>query len=106
MPDNGVLIFTLSTQFTAAMLNHNFGPLKGLPTYIDQMGNNVLVSLESMIEHTSGMLCDPRSANTGPGGDEEWRTHLRGCMNEWGGMNTDGTNLYTRSKIPLGITYE
>jgi len=105
-PDYGVLINTLSTQFTASMLNHNFGPLKGLPTYIDQMGDNVLVKLEDMIEHTSGMLCDPRSANTGPGGDEAWRDHIRMCMNEWDGMNTAGLNLFTRAKVPTGIVYE
>jgi len=102
---HGVLIFILSTQFTAALLNHNYGPLKGVPTYIDQMGDNVLVKLEDMIEHTAGMLCDPRSANTGPGGDEEWREHIQMCMNEWSGMNTSGTNLFTRAKIPSGIIY-
>jgi len=106
MQDNGVLIFTLSTQFTASLLNHNFGPLKGLPTYIDQMADGVLVNLDAMIEHTSGMLCDPRSANTGPGGDAEWRAHIMMCMNEWDGMNTAGLNLFTRSKVPTGIVYE
>jgi len=55
-----------------------------------------------MIEHTHGMLCDPRSENTGPGGDEEWRAHFMMCLDEWNGMNTTGVNTFTRS--PTGGT--
>jgi hypothetical protein len=59
-----------------------------------------------MIDHTHEMLCDPRSANTGPGGDPEWRAHLLMCTDEWNGMNTTGGNLYTRSPIAPPIIYD
>jgi hypothetical protein len=104
MADYGVLAYTLSTQFAASIINHNFGDLQ-LPTYIDQENDDILVSLEAMIEHTHWMLCQPQSANTGPGGDQEWREHFMMCLDEWNGMNTDGTNTYTRSPQPPLINY-
>jgi len=103
--NNGVLAFILSKQFAAALLNHDIGPLMGLPTYVDQEGDGVLVSLESMIEQTGGMLCDPRSANTGPSGDPAWRNQILMHTDEWQRMNDDGTNLFTRSRVPLEIVY-
>jgi hypothetical protein len=102
---SGVLIYILATQFTAAILNVSCGPLHDLPTFIDQENDNVLVDLNDMIEHTHGMMCDPRSANTGPGGDEEWRAHIMMCLDEWNGMNTTGTNTYTRTSTPPPVQY-
>jgi len=104
MGDYGVLAYTLSTQFAASVINHNFGDLQ-LPTYIDQENDNILVSLDAMIAHTQWMLCQPESANTGPGGNEEWREHFMMCLDEWNGMNTDGTNTYTRSTFPPPVVY-
>jgi len=105
LPPRGVLAYTISTQFTAAILNHNFGALQ-LPTFIDQENDDKLVSLDQMIEHTHEMLCDPRTADTGPGSDPEWRAHLIMCTDEWNGMNTTGANLYTRSPIAPPVIYD
>jgi len=104
-PDYDVLSFELSTQFAAAMLNYRFGSLRGVPTYIDQLGDDVLVPIEAMIAQTSGILCDPRSADTGPGGDPAWRDTIQMRMNEWVGMNSGGSNLFTHSKLPGDIAY-
>ena len=102
---SGVLAYVLSTQFTAANLNLSCGPLHDLPTFIDQMNNDVLVDLDQMVINTHALLCDPRSANTGPDGDQEWRAQIMMCLHEWNGMNTTGTNTFTRRPTPGAVQY-
>lgn len=103
-PEEDVLAHVLSKQFSIAVLNYEFGDLQ-YPTYIDVLGDGVLVSLDVMIANTTATLCDPRSANTGPNGDPEWLAHIMMCLHEWNGMNSDGTNIFTRSPAPPLIVY-
>ena len=96
-PPNGILAYLLARQFSAAKLNTECGPLEGLTVYIDRLGNEVLVPLPLMIQQTRAILCDPRSANTGPGGNAEWNMVIENCLKEWEGMNTEGTEIYIPS---------
>ena len=98
-PSNGVLAYILSVQFCAAHLNRTCGPLQ-VTTYIDRFGDDILVRFEDMAADTRAILCDPRSADTGPKGDPAWRDVIRGCLDEWSGMNSNGGNVYTRSANP------
>jgi hypothetical protein len=92
----GILAYILSTQYAAANLNKSCGPLAGETTYIDRLGDSVLISFEKMASDTLGLLADPKSCDTGPTGDQAWREHMMGCMNEWSGMNSSGENIFTR----------
>jgi hypothetical protein len=95
-PAYGVLANILSVQFAAANLNRSCGPLAGVTTYVDRLGDGVLVSLEALVVETQALLCNPRSANTGPGGDEEWRQMIMMCLNEWSDLSSDGDSIYTK----------
>ena len=103
-PANGVIANILSTQYCAANLNASCGPFSGETIYIDRFGDGVLLSFEELAALTLSLLCDPRSANTGPHGDEEWRQMLMGCLNEWDTMNSNGGSIYsgasTRPSFP------
>ena len=99
-PAQGVLANILSVQYAAANLNWSCGPLAGRTTYIDRLGDGVLISFEDLAALTLDLLCDPRSANTGPGGDEEWRAMIRMCLDEWEDMNSTGGSIFTRSTSP------
>ena len=98
-PANGVLANILSVQFCAANLNKTCGVLQ-ITTYIDRLGDDVLVSLDSMIEATRALLCDPKSANTGPFGDPDWRAAIMGCLMEWVNMNSNGASIFTPDDGP------
>jgi hypothetical protein len=98
-PAKGVLANILSVQFAAANLNHACGALQ-MTTYVDRLGDDVLVSLDSMIEATRALLCDPKSANTGPHGDPEWRAVIMGCLMEWATLNSNGASIFTPNEVP------
>ena len=98
-PAKGVLANILSVQFAAANLNHACGALQAT-TYVDRLGDDVLVSLDSMIEATRALLCDPKSANTGPHGDPQWRAVIMGCLMEWSTLNSNGASIYTPNEVP------
>jgi hypothetical protein len=49
-----------------------------------------------MSAQTLGLLCDPRSCDTGPDGDPVWRAKVQGCLLEWSGMN-NGENMFSSS---------
>ena len=95
-PAKGILAYMLSVQYAAANLNTSCGPLAGETTYIDRFGDSVLVTFEAMAADTMHLLTDPKSCDSGPTGDPEWREHIMGCMLEWSGMNSSGENIYTR----------
>ena len=98
-PALGVKAFILSTQYCAAMLNSNCGPLQGLTTYIDQEFDDVLVNLDTMAANTLALLCDPCSADTGPGGDPDCIATIEQCLDEWGDMNSnEGSSVFTRAE--------
>lgn len=96
-PANGVIANILSVQYCAANLNASCGPFDGETVYIDRFGDGVLLSFEDLAALTLGLLCDPRSADTGPHGDQEWREVLMGCLNEWDTMNSNGSSIFTGS---------
>jgi len=102
-PASGIYAFILSTHFCAANLNVSCGPLQGVTTYIDRLENGVLISLPEMITNTKALLCDPRSANTGPGGNAAWNLVVQGCLMEWSQMGSSGTTIYTPSSTPGDI---
>jgi len=103
-PANGVIANILSTQYCAANLNASCGPFSSETVYIDRFADGVLLSFEDLAALTLSLLCDPRSANTGPDGDQEWREVLMGCLNEWDTMNSNGGSIYsgatTRPSFP------
>ena len=96
----GILAFILSTHFCAANLNVTCGPMQGVTVYIDRNNNGVLVPLTEMIESTRALLCDPRSANTGPGGNAAWNLVVQGCLMEWEQMGSSGESISTPSPDP------
>jgi hypothetical protein len=102
---HGVIAYILSVQYCAANLNKSCGPMSGLTIYSDRFGDGVLISFEDLAAVTLELLCDPRSANTGPHGDQEWRDHLMMCLNEWDTMNGSGSSIFSgtaeRPNIPL-----
>ena len=51
---------------------------------------------------TLALLMNPRSANTGPMGDLEWREIVAQCLNEWQEMNNGG-NTYTPKSEPIEV---
>lgn len=93
-PALGVLAFILSTQYGAANLNKSCGPLQ-VTTYHDRFKDDVLVSFEDMAADTLALLCDPRSANTGPNGDPYWRSVVMMCLMEWDDMNSGGDSIFS-----------
>ncbi len=95
----GVLAYNLSSQYAAANLNRLCGALQ-VPTFIDRNNDDVLLQFEEMAAQTLGLLCNPRSAFTAPGQDEEWRQVIMGCLSEWDFMNSDGGSIFTRSPFP------
>lgn len=95
-PAKGVLANILSTQYCAANLNKTAGPLAGKTTYIDRLGDGVLVKFEDMAAMTLDLLSNPKSCDTGPKGDPVWRAKIQMCLNEWAAMNSSGDNIYTR----------
>jgi hypothetical protein len=108
----GVIANNLSVQFCAAVLNKSFGNLQ-VTTFLDEFDDDILVEFGTIVETSRDLLCDPRSADTGPFGDSEWRDilkeHLsvnvvadwcRALIPEWSGMNSDGGNIYTRDQVP------
>jgi hypothetical protein len=99
-PAYGILAFILSVQYCAANLNTTCGPLAGNTLFIDQLGDQVLVPFGTMAANTLALLSDPRSANTGPDGDQEWRAVIMGCLSEWEDMNGNGQNIHTPSRSP------
>ena len=103
-PSNNVLAHILSKEFCAAKLNTECGPLEGLTVYINRTGNGVLVPLSVMIANTRAVLCDPRSANTGPGGNLAWMLVIEQCLMEWSQMGTSGTSIFTPSPDPVEYT--
>ena len=103
----GVLANALSVQVAAAFLNVTCGPLEGITVYVDQESDEVLVPFEDMAAMTIALLCNPRSANTGPHGDQEWREVIMGCLDEWEGMNsgTGNANVPSEGAPPFGSPY-
>jgi len=94
-PTNGVLAHNLSMQFCATNLNRSCGFMQET-TYIDRELDGVLIPYEVMFDQTRTLLCDPCSANSGPGGDEACRAMLMACLEEWEGTNSEGTRIYTK----------
>jgi len=102
-PHKGVLAYILSAEFVAAKLNTECGPLEGLTVYIERQENGMLVPLNQMIANTRALLCNPRSANTGPDSDDlEWKLVIEQCLMEWAQMGSSGTSIYTPSPDPVG----
>ncbi len=99
-PNLGVLAYNLSQQFAATNLNYSCGPLAGETVFVDRFGTGELFSLVDMIAQTRELLCMPCAANSGPGGDEECRELIMGCLTEWEGLNSDGSRTYTISRDP------
>jgi len=97
LPTHGVLAYTLSKHYCAANLTRYCGPLRGLSAYIDRFEDGVLVQFEEMSTQTQSLLCDPCAANTGPQGDQECRDRINDCLNEWDGINSDGSTIWARS---------
>lgn len=104
---HGVIAYILSVQYCAANLNYTCGPMAGETIYSDRFGDDVLVSFQDLAAVTLGLLCDPRSANTGPHGDQEWRDLIAGCLNEWDTMNGSGSSIFSGSPLrpPIPLLY-
>jgi len=112
----GVMAYNLSVQFCAGVLNKNFGNLQ-VTTFLDEFDDDILVEFGAIVTTSRDLLCDPRSGDTGPHGDPEWRDilekHLsvnlvadlcRALLPEWSGMNSSGDNVYTPSRTAPPIT--
>ena len=99
-PAYGVLAFNLSVQYCATMLNQNCGPMSQSTIFIDRLLDDVLISLDSMAANTLALLCDSRSADTGPEGDPVWRAVVMGCLTEWEGANSGGGNVFAPAPSP------
>jgi len=96
-PDNGVLANQLSQQFVATVLNYRCGVMQDT-VYVDRNLDGVLISLDELIALTTGLLCMPCSANTGPNGDAACRALIEGCLQEWDDMNSDGDRIFRKSE--------
>lgn len=97
-PAKGVLASTLSKHYCAGVLNANCGP--GASTVVNVLvADDVLANFDTLAANTLALLCDPKSCDTGPGGDSEWRETIAGCLNEWSGFGS-GEGYFSRDEMP------
>lgn len=95
-PGKHVAANVLAKEVAAGSLNTSVGLLADKTTYIDRLGDSVLVPFKVMADDALTLLCDPKSCDTGPTGDPAWSERLQTLNAEWSGMNSSGKNVYTR----------
>lgn len=107
--DRGVLAYRLSRSVCATVLNATCGNLQ-TTVFVDspQTPPGVLESLDSMLARVRTLLGDDCAANSGPilnPAYPECIQTILDCLTEWGGINSDGAQVFTKAERAPTVKY-